>query len=116
MSDKLLTDIYARLDTLEAVVLGGARGSSVSLSDRRLSKSEVAVRQGVDERTIDRWRKDPAKYGNFPKPDIINGRCFWWLSVLQRHERKRARAAAAATRHRGHGGRFTKTTDNAAEA
>jgi hypothetical protein len=32
--------------------------------------------------------------GSLSPPDIINGRCFWWLSVLQRHDRERAQSTA----------------------
>jgi hypothetical protein len=90
---KVLTDIIDRLEALESVVFGragGARGGG----DRRLTKPEVAVRNGVTKRTIDRWVKD----GTLPPPDIINGRYFWWLSALQRHERKRLREGLATQR------------------
>lgn len=113
MSDKILTDIHGRLDALEAVVFGKAdirRGGNANVSDRRLGKREVAVREGRSTRTIDRQVKD----GTFPSPDIINGRCFWWLSVLQRHEQ--ARLATAKTMHRGVAGRFAKTSNDATEA
>jgi hypothetical protein len=52
-------------------------------NDRRLTKRRVAEREGCSTRTVDRRVAD----GSLPSPDIINNRCFWWLSVLQRHER-----------------------------
>jgi predicted DNA-binding transcriptional regulator AlpA len=111
--NKILTDIVDRLGALEAVVLGhkaDTRGVNVNLSDRRLTKREVAIREGKSERTIDRERKDPKS--DFPKPDIINGRCFWWLSKLQAYDRKRARRAPTGPiRQRNDRGRFTKGHD-----
>jgi hypothetical protein len=90
---KVLTDVLARLEEIERVLFGragGARGGG----DRRLTKPEVAVRNGVTSRTIDRWVED----GILPPPDIINGRLTWWLSALQRHERKRLRESLATQR------------------
>lgn len=52
--------------------------------DRRLTKRAVAEREGCSPRTIDRRLKQ----GTLPPPDIINGRLYWWLSALQRHERE----------------------------
>ena len=93
-----------------AVAKADTRGVNVNLSDRRLTKREVAIREGKSERTIDRERKDPKS--DFPTPDIINGRCFWWLSKLQAYDRKRARRAPTdPIRQRDDRGRFTKGHD-----
>jgi hypothetical protein len=103
MTDKVLTDICDRLSTLEAIVLGragGVRGGG----DRRLSKREVAIREGKTTRTITRW----VAMGIYPPPDNVNGRDVWWLSVVQRHDRKRLRESRAAP-PRGPVGRSTAT-------
>jgi predicted DNA-binding transcriptional regulator AlpA len=107
MTDKVLSIICDRLDVLERVVLGragGARGGN----DRRLTKPEVAIRNGVSTRTISRWVED----GSLPPPDIVNGRWTWWLSALQRHERKRLRESRA-TQPRGPAGRFATDANEA---
>ena len=46
-------------------------------NDRRLTKRQVAEREACSTRTIDRRVAD----GSLSPPDIINGRCYWWLSV-----------------------------------
>jgi hypothetical protein len=84
MSDKLLTDICERLDTLEAMVGLGRRSTLPSGLDRRLTKRELAMRRGKSTRTIDR----DVKRGVLPEPEVEGGRLYWWLSALQRHERK----------------------------
>jgi hypothetical protein len=93
MSNKLLIEVLDRLGDLEAVVLERrpAARSGADRRDSRLTKTAVAARKGVSPRTIDRWRKA----GLMPPPDdVINGRQYWWLSTLQRHERARARVPA----------------------
>jgi hypothetical protein len=90
MSDKLLlSTICDRLGVLEAAVLGRHSAST----RRRLSKRKLAEREDCSPRTIDRRVAD----GSLPPPDIINGRLFWWLDVLERHELERAALAAADT-------------------
>jgi predicted DNA-binding transcriptional regulator AlpA len=91
---KVLTDICDRLEVLEAAVFGRGGGGTRGSGDRRLTKPEVAVRNGVSGRTVDRWVTD----GILPPPEIINGRWTWWLSALQRHERKRLREGLATQR------------------
>jgi hypothetical protein len=94
MTNKILTDICDRLEALETVVLGRAGGTRGG-GDRRLDKSQAAIRNGVTTRTIKRWVDD----GILPPPDIINGRWFWWLSKLQQHERQRLREGLATQPH-----------------
>jgi len=77
-------NIYARLDALEAMVMGRTMRATDPRFDRRLTKAQLAVRRGVSARTIDR----DVKRGVLPPPEIENGRCYWWLSILQKHERK----------------------------
>jgi hypothetical protein len=87
MSDKTLTRILDRLDALE-LILQDRRASTqlAQLDDRKLSKHQVAFRDGRSMRSIDR----DVKAGKFPPPDdIINGRLYWRLSTLQRHDRER---------------------------
>jgi hypothetical protein len=81
---------------------GGARGGN----DRRLNKREVSIREGKSTRTINRW----VEKGIYPPPDNINGRLVWWLSVLQRHDRKRLRESRA-TQPRGPAGRFADASE-----
>ena len=57
-------------------------------NDRRLTKRQVAEREACSTRTIDRRVAD----GSLSPPDIINGRCFWSLSVLQRHDCERSQS------------------------
>lgn len=84
MSD-IITDIHARLAALEIVVLGHAAEQPVDAAhDCRLTKRQLAQRRGKSPRTIDR----DVKRGTLPPPEYENGRAYWWLSVLQCHERK----------------------------
>jgi hypothetical protein len=90
LRDKILADLRARVATLEAVVLGSGvvRGRS-SHADRRLSKTDLAIREGVSARTIERG----VERGIYPPPDdVINGRPRWWLSTITRFEHDRARS------------------------
>jgi hypothetical protein len=86
-TDKLLaTNMSSRLAALETIVLGHTTEQPVdAAADRRLTKREVAIRRGKSTRTIDR----DVKRGVLPPPEIENGRSYWWLTVLQRHERER---------------------------
>jgi hypothetical protein len=82
MSKLILDTIFARLDALEAAVLGRPR--------KRFSKSELAKDEGCTTRTVDRR----VEKGALPPPDdVINGRLFWWSDSLERH-RKRMGAQA----------------------
>jgi hypothetical protein len=88
MGKLALDAINARLDALETSAFGRPR--------RRLSKTEVALQEGITPRTVMRRVKD----GTLPPSDnIINGRHFWWSDSLERHRgRNRARADTAAAR------------------
>jgi predicted DNA-binding transcriptional regulator AlpA len=85
MSDTI-ADILKRVAALERKVLNVA-------PDRRLNKRAVAEREGVSPRSIDRH----VAVGNFPAPELINRRCFWWLSTLEAHDAERLRAAKQMT-------------------
>jgi predicted DNA-binding transcriptional regulator AlpA len=76
-------DILKRLAALEQKVLGSKS------PDRRLPKREVAEREGVSPRTIDRYIAD----GGFPPPDMVRGRAYWWLSDLEAYDAQRLREA-----------------------
>jgi hypothetical protein len=92
MSNDNLTHILTRLETLEAAVLGRVTSRPIDPGcDRRLNKHQLALRRGTSTRTVDR----DVERGALPRPEIENGRCYWWLSAIQEHERqRRAREAA----------------------
>jgi hypothetical protein len=84
----IIGQILQRLDALEAAVNGRASEHF----DRKLFKAEVALREGVVARTIER----NVAAGSFPPPDgVTNGHAWWWLATLERHDR--AVAAKPAT-------------------
>jgi hypothetical protein len=68
MSKLVLDAILARLDALERHVLGRVR--------RRVTKAEKARREGVSTRTIARW----VDADRLEKPEIINGRWYFWIT------------------------------------
>ena len=49
----------------------------------------VAARYGVVVRTLDRWLDRPEL--NFPQPDVVNSRRYWWLNRLREWDRARIR-------------------------
>src|SRR5262245_48137991 len=86
MGKLVLDTILARLDALEARVLGRPR--------QRLTKTDLAKEEGVSTRSVDRR----VKAGKLPPPDdVINGRLYWWSDSIERH-RKRGKADTAAAR------------------
>ena len=87
MSRLLLETIRLRLDALETAVLGRPR--------ERLTKADVAKREGISTRTVDR-RVDEGKLP--PPDDIINNRLYWWSDTLERHRRTRGPSDTAAAR------------------
>ena len=93
----IISDIHARLDALEAVVLGRRDGPRLDPRfERRLGKRELALRRGTSTRTLER----DVKRGRVPPPEIdATGRWHWWLSVVQEDERKRAAAAREQGKH-----------------
>lgn len=108
MTNKIFDDILDRLGALEAVVMGRKDAAPTDPRfDRRLTKRELAQRRGKSTRTVDR----DVERGVLPPPEVENGRCYWWLSTLQRHERKRAKEVAAETKQRGHSRRFARATE-----
>jgi hypothetical protein len=95
--DAHIANILERLSALEETVAGisqsGTRllptNQEVELADRRFPAVAVAQRYGVVVRTLDRWLDDSDL--NFPKPEVLNHRRYWWLSELREWERNRAR-------------------------
>jgi predicted DNA-binding transcriptional regulator AlpA len=92
--NKILTDIadiFERLSALEtAVFVRTGNPRPVSVGDRKLTKKQVGLREGKSPRSIDRAVKEK----QFPQPDVIDhGRCYWWESTLERHDRERLREA-----------------------
>jgi len=61
--------------------------------NRLLPGRKVRERYGVTDMSIWRWRRNPALA--FPKPIIINGRCYWRLEELEAWEATRAEETAA---------------------
>jgi hypothetical protein len=54
----------------------------------RSSPVAVAARYVVVPRSIDRWLSRPEL--EFPRPDNVNGRRYWWLRELRHWHRSRA--------------------------
>src|SRR5689334_6473353 len=82
----VLADIIRRIDALE----GAVHGRASEHFNKKLFKSQVALREGRHPRSIERDYKDKKKK-KFPPPDgVTNGREWWWLSTLERHDRERA--------------------------
>ena len=88
----VLGDIIRRLDALEATVHGHAS----DFFDRKLFKPQVSLREGRHMRSIERGYKNKDKDKDrekFPPPDgVTNGREWWWLSTLERHDRERVQS------------------------
>jgi hypothetical protein len=78
----------------------------VLIADRR-----VADRYDVSVRTLARWDEQPDL--GFPPPIYIRDRRYRELAKLDEWDRANTRKATAQTKRRGHGGRFTKTADDA---
>ena len=89
MTDQL-NELRARVTALEAHMEGGHNGPPEPIdiptitTDQRLSKPMLARRWGVSSRTIDRRREAP----DFPTPEIVNLRPYWWMSRIIAYERK----------------------------
>jgi len=96
--DIILDRIIQRLSRIEAE-LGIAPNTPTdpTLDNERLSKQRVARRYGTTPRSIDREREKAERgESDFPLPEIVNGRCWWWLSTLQEYDRRRTADAANA--------------------
>jgi DNA-binding transcriptional MerR regulator len=69
----------------------------VSIPKRALPTRKVGERYGVSARSVLRWENQKV----IPKADlIINGRRYWWIETLDRHDRART-AAAGGKRVKG---------------
>jgi hypothetical protein len=66
-----LTAVLARLDALEKKTFGHVR--------RRLSKRQVAELEGKSTRSVDRG----VERGIYARPEIENGRCWWWSDTYR---------------------------------
>jgi hypothetical protein len=96
-SSNVLAAILERLDIIEAAVgIGHNGGPPIEddppfspEADRQLPAKVVARRYGVVVRTIDRWLADPNL--EFPKPEVVNHRRYWWVNKLRRWDRARIR-------------------------
>jgi len=73
---------------------------------RRLTKRQVAEREGVSPRTIERRVEDDM----LPPPQIIAGRHYWWSDQLDEFDRQRVREARR--RPATHGARRTAARDH----
>jgi hypothetical protein len=100
-------DILARLERVEAAIGIGHNGGPplddeppVEFElDRRLAAVEVAKRYAVRVRTITRWLEQPGM--NFPAPEKINHRRYWWLSQLKRWDSDRLTQSIKSKRKAG---------------
>jgi hypothetical protein len=86
-----LSRVSLRLDLVEVKIghNGGPPLDDEPTEDRRLSKRRLAQRWGTSTRSVDRAREgDP----DFPAPerDYAGGPTYWWLSAIQKYERRRA--------------------------
>jgi hypothetical protein len=90
----VLGDLIRRIEALEAAVQGRAS----DFFDRKLTKPMVAVREAKSPRQIERDVQNQV----LPPPDeILNGRWYWWLSTLERHDRQRVQSPRRAPPTRG---------------
>jgi hypothetical protein len=94
-------EILERLERVEASIAGISHNSGPLLEDlpppfdpdlesqdRRQSTVAVAKRYGVVVRTVERWLDERPEL-NFPKPEVVNRRRYWWLSRLREWDRTR---------------------------
>src|SRR5262245_2525577 len=82
MTTDILTNIANRLAAVEAAVFDRAGHAPAAGVDRRLTTTQRAARRGTSTRTVDR----DVERGLLPPPQHENGRCYWWLSMLQEYE------------------------------
>ncbi len=67
----------------------------MSLSNGSLTPArEVWKRYSITSRTLSRWLERTELH--FPKPLVVNGRRYWWLSELEAWERSRVSDRKAA--------------------
>jgi hypothetical protein len=108
MPEVSIFEILQRLKLLEVKVADIVRNGGSPIKDAllppdpdsenddcRLPATAVAARYGVVPRSIDRWLNRPEL--DFPPPDNVNGRRYWWLSQLRNWDRSRALKAATKT-------------------
>jgi hypothetical protein len=89
---EIIRQILERLSAVEAAIGQHDNVTPEAEPDQRLPTTAVAGRYGVSMRTIERWYDDPDL--GFPKPDIVKGRKYWWLSALQHYDRRTVSTAA----------------------
>jgi hypothetical protein len=82
-----IVQLAERVEALEAIIFHHRQRPA--LADRKLSKPDVALREGVSPRSVE--RRVQAKL--LPPPDEIGpgGRWYWWLTTLKKHDRARRR-------------------------
>jgi hypothetical protein len=90
--DVILSRIIERLDKIETTLgLSPNSPTDPCLDDERLSKARVARRYGTSTRGIDRERERAQRgESDFPLPEVVNGRCWWWLSKLRAYDQRQA--------------------------
>jgi hypothetical protein len=109
-----LARIRQQLEELQNIVRAGGAVEPLGFHDRKLSKIQLARREAITTRSVDRRVKD----GRLPPPDGAEGRQpYWWLSALQRHDREHTGLVArheppelAAARARSRKGAPTSVT------
>ena len=87
MGKLVLDAILARLDALEKKTFGYVR--------QRWSKRQLAEHEGKSPRSIDRG----VERGTYARPEIENGRCYWWSDTYRRVPATADTAAARAARN-----------------
>lgn len=98
-TENTLLEIIARLGALETKlgVDGDLPRIDPKLDDQRLTKAQVAKRYGKSTRGVDRDREQAERgESDFPLPQVVNGRCFWWLSQLQAWDKQQTHPVRAA--------------------
>jgi hypothetical protein len=84
----LISDLAKRVAALEKLV------QTPRQTRRRLKKRQVAVREGVSTRTVDRR---VAKRILPPPDDVVDGRCYWWEDTLDAFDAERLQQAKQIT-------------------
>ena len=68
---------------------------TTSTPQRCVPTREVCIRYGVTPRTVRRWGIQKV----IPPPDfVINGRKYWWETMLEAHERRTVAARGTSAK------------------